>query len=134
MTDSLEDTANFSIPPMPTGTYSVQVITNGIASNPYSLTLSCSTLGIPTIGVVDNSISAYPNPGKGIFTFESSVISQQSSVEVYNILGEKVYSTFKIKNSTFKIDLEDQPSGVYCYRMLNNNGTLIGRGKLIIQK
>jgi len=134
MTDSLEDTATFIIPPMPTGVYSVQVIANGIASSPYNLTLTCTAIGVMDIEPTDNTISVYPNPGKGIFTFESSGLSKESSIEVYDMLGEKVYSILNITNSAFNIDLSDQPSGVYYYRVYINAHTLLGSGKLILEK
>ena len=72
---------------------------------------------------------------------ECSICSGQSSVvEVYNMLGEKVYSHYKITNpdnyreSNYQIDLSSQPNGVYLYRVITETGDLVGEGKLIIQK
>jgi hypothetical protein len=55
-------------------------------------------------------------------------------VEVYDILGEKVYSQFNNQQTTFNIDLSNQPNGVYFYRVISEDGNLFGEGKLIIQK
>ncbi len=46
MTDSLEDTAYFTIPTMPTGTYSVVLVANGNPSNRVLLTVPCVTTDI----------------------------------------------------------------------------------------
>ncbi|HTB06974.1 MAG TPA: T9SS type A sorting domain-containing protein [Bacteroidia bacterium] len=74
----------------------------------------------------------YPNPSNGKFTFQSSVVSRQLLVEVYNVLGEQVYSQYSLPNTQYQIDLSSQPSGVYFYRVLSDN-KFVGSGKLIIQ-
>lgn len=80
------------------------------------------------------AINLYPNPNNGVFTVQSSISSQQYSVEIYNILGELVYSKPNIQNPTFNIDISSQVNGVYLYRLTAINGELIDDGKLIIQK
>jgi hypothetical protein len=50
------------------------------------------------------------------------------------MLGEKVYSQFNIRNPTFNIDVSSQPNGIYLYRVLTTDKSLVGEGKLIIQK
>jgi len=79
-----------------------------------------------------NGVQIYPNPSSGIFTVKSSVNSNQLSVEIYNILGEKVQS-FITHNSEFSIDLSGQAKGIYVYRVFNQNGENISSGKLVIQ-
>jgi hypothetical protein len=85
-----------------------------------------------------SSVNVYPNPSGGMFTFAfrhaELVSASQTNVEVYNVLGEQVYSQFYIQNPTFNINLSNQPSGIYFYRIIDINGNLIGEGKLIIQK
>jgi uncharacterized repeat protein (TIGR03803 family) len=95
---------------------------------------SGSGLGIQNITANSSNISVYPNPSNGIFTLQSSVVSGQSSVDIYNVLGQQVYSKQAvIRNSQFVIEL-NQPSGVYLYRVIANSGEVIGEGKLVIQK
>jgi hypothetical protein len=63
--------------------------------------------------------------------------SGQWSVEVYNVLGQKVYSNLlpqTPKGALNAIDLSSQPNGIYFYRVITNEGSLLGEGKLIIQK
>jgi len=87
-------------------------------------------------GINDNSalIVVYPNPNNGQFTIESSV-GGASSVEIYNVLGEKVFtrdlSTIKGANT---ININNQPNGVYLYRVISDSGDLLGEGKITLQK
>jgi hypothetical protein len=59
------------------------------------------------------------------------------NIEIYNVLGEKVYSTNlpqTPKGALSDIDLSEQPNGVYFYRILSENGVLVGEGKLVVEK
>ncbi len=89
--------------------------------------------------IVSNSaeITVYPNPNNGLFSITLSnpeLVSSSQSIEVYNVLGEKIYSSLIIKNLLFTIDLRSKPGGIYFYRMLQTDGSVLGEGKLIIQK
>lgn len=90
--------------------------------------------GISNITPQKNNILLYPNPSNGEFILQWSVVSGQSSVEIYNMLGEKVYFQSNIQNSAFNINLSNQPNGIYLYRVTDESGNLIGNGKFIIQK
>lgn len=90
--------------------------------------------GVNEVKGENEMVKVYPNPSKGVFTLQSSEVSGQSSVEVYNVLGEKVYSQSNIQNSTFNINLSSQPASVYLYRVLSENGSLIGQGKLVVER
>ncbi len=90
----------------------------------------------------DNSLAniiIYPNPSKGIFTISlnhAELVSSLQTIEVYNVLGEKVYSQFlpaELRDS-FLLDLQSKPSGIYFYRIIADNGNFLGEGKLVIQK
>ena len=89
--------------------------------------------GISTI-VNNSSLNIYPNPSNGVFTFQASIVTSQLSVVIYNLLGEKVYSKLSIVNSPLSIDLRNLPNGIYLYRVIKKDGSLLGDGKLIIQK
>jgi len=124
--------------------------THGLASGPYNLDLRLTDswgnsvdalrnvtllpliLGISQISN-PTGITIYPNPSNGLFTIQSSVLSAQSSIEIYNTLGEKINQQLNITNSTFNIDLSDQPAGVYFYRITDYTGNTV-TGKLILEK
>jgi PKD repeat protein len=94
-----------------------------------------TTLAVNKISSPEGSVVLYPNPNNGEFTIQSSVVSQQWSVEVYNVLGEKVFTEIlRSAQNDNLIDLSAQPSGVYFYRVLKEDGSLAGSGKMIIQK
>ncbi|HXP51707.1 MAG TPA: choice-of-anchor tandem repeat GloVer-containing protein [Bacteroidia bacterium] len=77
----------------------------------------------------NNDIRVYPNPSYNIFYFETQ--NNESAVDIYNVLGEKVYSTFNIQHLTFSIDLSNEPSGIYIYKITDKSGMPIANGKLL---
>ena len=81
-----------------------------------------------------NSIKVYPNPSNGLFTFESSGVSFNAKIEIYNVLGEKVdNASLQRAQGDYQIDLRSQPPGIYLYRIVSEQGKLLSTGKLIIQ-
>lgn len=83
-------------------------------------------------------VNIYPNPSHGMFTIQPSTISQQGNVvEVYNMLGEKVYDAVlnqtSSKRDSYTINLSGNPSGIYLYRIITKKGELAASGKLIIE-
>ena len=93
-----------------------------------------TTAGID--GITGNSaqIVVYPNPNNGQFTIESSV-GGASSVEIYNVLGEKVFTgNLSTTKGTNTINIGNQPNGVYLYRVISESGDLLGEGKITLQK
>jgi hypothetical protein len=98
------------------------------------------TAGIGNISNNSENLILYPNPNNGQFAIKWSGASGQSSVEIYNMLGEKIYSkTFSAFipiaiGTQLSIDLSSQASGIYLYRVINESSSLAGEGKFIIQK
>lgn len=94
------------------------------------------TTGEEHAGDMKYETEVYPNPNRGQFIIEISneQLAISNRVEVYNMIGEKVFLQLSIVNYKLLIDLSGQPDGVYFYRILNNNGVVLGNGKLIIAK
>jgi hypothetical protein len=102
--------------------------------------------GVNEVKVESESVKVFPNPNNGVFTLQLSVpiaigISGQSSVEVYNMLGERVYSASlnpsqgATSSTTISLPFGESQSGagVYFYRVILENGDLVGEGKFVIQ-
>jgi uncharacterized repeat protein (TIGR03803 family) len=80
------------------------------------------------------TLKLFPNPNNGRFTIQSSVVSGESTVEIYNMLGERIHSTpLSIQNSTFNISISGQPAGIYMYRVITETGNLVSEGKFVIE-
>jgi len=101
---------------------------NGIAEfNP--------TLKITHPVVNNDSVNIFPNPNSGQFTVvcnRAFTASSQPLIEIYNILGEKVYSASLIDGTSI-INIENQPTGIYIYRITSAGSNLINSGKLVIE-
>jgi trimeric autotransporter adhesin len=83
---------------------------------------------------ISDSINVFPNPNNGQFTVVCNskiVASSQATIEIYNILGEKIYSANLMDGNT-NINLGKQAAGIYIYRISTSEGNLINPGKLMI--
>ncbi|MGP8217153.1 MAG: T9SS type A sorting domain-containing protein [Bacteroidia bacterium] len=126
--------------------YSVDFINGPWYNSPYPGSLMVRPLlgsphgpaSVNTINQPTGEISLYPNPSTGKFTVQSSDISGQLSVDVYNVLGEKVYSSIANRhqptaNSQMEIDLENQPDGFYLVQITDQKGETTFK-KLLISR
>jgi len=78
----------------------------------------------------ENNFTIFPNPNKGIFSIQQLSNSTTQSIEIFNILGEKIYSGFN-KNNISTIDISSSPKGLYYVKL--NDGTNITSRKIIVQ-
>ena len=109
-------------------------------------------LGIDNLTSISTSINVSPNPSHGIFTIRfnhsenarpDESFGRVSGVEIYNVMGERVLkqilrSTQPARTGTGgddkTIDLSGQPNGVYFYRVLREDGSVLGSGKVVVEK
>ncbi len=94
-----------------------------------------------TVSSTDNlrdkseELSVYPNPNNGNFTFQWVGTQHVVSIEIYNMLGEKVHSnSYQLLAKSYQLDLSSQPNGVYLYRVLGEDGSLVGEGKVVVER
>lgn len=88
---------------------------NNIALARYTL----ENLSIDNIG--KSVVKLYPNPVKDIVNLEFSEDVQDSKVEVFNTLGQKV-KEFTVSGITQNLNISELTQGMYLFR-INNNGT-----------
>ena len=90
---------------------------------------------VPGLGVnelvLNDDISVYPNPADGQFTVESSEFRVQS-LEIYNVFGEKVYST-TMNEERLIINFSAQPSGMYFMKCTSDENKIFVT-KILIEK
>lgn len=90
-----------------------------------------------TTGIEENnnnfSPTIYPNPTTGIFQLTTDNIqSAKLELEIYNLLGEKVYMATKTNVGTnYIIDISNQPKGIYFVKIYD--GDKIYSNKIVVQ-
>lgn len=101
---------------------------------------NCSPPNPCVVGIQENTTnnitSIFPNPNNGEFTIEVNDgidTSNNNTIEIYNMLGEIVFGT-KLNSSTTRIDISNNASGIYLYRVISETGSLVSEGKFVIQK
>jgi hypothetical protein len=95
----------------------------------------CGVESVNDIVAPENSVQVYPNPNNGVFTIEEQGISNKEYIEVYNMLGERVYrQPLRQAQGDNHIDLSNNADGVYLYRIITETGELVSEGKVIIQR
>ena len=77
-------------------------------------------LGIEEINGNSNNISAYPNPTTDQITFSLPQNTTIKTVEIYNLLGEKIYT----QNTVNSISLSHLENGVYIIKIIDEKGNI----------
>ena len=67
-----------------------------------------------------SSVSVFPNPSNGTFTI--SAASPINTIEIYNVLGEIVYTETAAATDNKQVNLSGQPAGIYLVQVLLANG------------
>ncbi|MFT5168835.1 MAG: hypothetical protein ACI8P3_004080, partial [Saprospiraceae bacterium] len=74
----------------------------------------------------DPEIILYPNPSADKITFEVREISDEMSLDIYDLSGAKIMSR-SYETTLFTIDIQTLAAGVYAYRLKNGETTLTGK-------
>jgi hypothetical protein len=90
-------------------------------------------------GIKENAlatVSLFPNPCTGLFELRFQNFSRNSEIEIYNILGEKIYVSTLINIGTTsmvtEIDLSNEPKGVYLYKIVLQRESVLS-GKIVVE-
>ncbi len=68
-------------------------------------------------------INIYPNPSSGVFTIHSQ--EKLNSIEIFNVTGERIYHAQGDMPSAMKLDINDQPAGIYFIRIKSKTSSII---------
>jgi hypothetical protein len=98
-----------------------------------SVRLDDINITMSPVGIKDNAATAvvgvFPNPNAGVFTV--SAVENNSSVEVYSVLGENVFSSKLVKGYN-TVDLSTVAAGTYVVKVKSATATTTKR--IVINK
>ncbi len=110
------DTTLFTLPVgLPYGSYSLAIIANGISSDTTTFVNQPCISGISSIEMATDLLIS-PNPASDQLMITN--ITDKTSINIYNSLGELVYT--KETESNLTIDINKLPTGVYTVTASNN--------------
>ncbi|MCC7297412.1 MAG: T9SS type A sorting domain-containing protein, partial [Bacteroidia bacterium] len=69
----------------------------------------------------------YPNPSTGMVNIEATAGTKIQTVEVFNLLGEKMTVTVKTTENTGTMEMGDVSNGVYLVKVTTTSGTITRR-------
>jgi len=85
---------------------------------------SAHIVGLNQLNVDNGELSVYPNPTKGQATILSKGALKMEKIEVYNILGQQVYSADADSKDKHSLDLDRLASGVYTIQVFTDKGNV----------
>ncbi len=92
----------------------------------------CQTTAAINPVAASRTVQVYPNPTGGIINLSVDNLQAESTVRIYNLMGERVYQSV-LTNGKNEIDLTGAAKGVYFYRLAGGNGESVASGSLVVQ-
>jgi hypothetical protein len=87
-------------------------------------TLGAHIVGIHQINVSNDALNVYPNPTAGSATIAVNGDLKMEKVEVYNVLGQVVYTKKTDSPTKHNLDLGALASGIYTIQVYTDKGTV----------
>jgi hypothetical protein len=101
--------------------------------NLFDSTSFCISTSVASIDDKDSMLEVFPNPSSGNITVRyNGSLSVRSSVQIFNSIGELVFSeTFSPNQTELKIDRLNLPAGYYVLKFHNDSNLIVK--KIIVQ-
>lgn len=93
---------------------------------------AATTSDVKSLNDYSNS-EIYPNPNNGAFTLKFETIIPNSSLEIYNMLGQRIYQSVLNNSDENQINLTNPKAGVYLYRVYSPDGNISSEGKFMVK-
>lgn len=119
------------VSPVANTNYVLTATNDGLCFPTTNITVSVTACPIGVTELSNQNAIIYPNPSNKIINVDFSSIQTNSSIELFNSIGELVLVE-KLENKENVINIENLQSGIYIYRILTGK-TPIKNGKLIKQ-
>jgi hypothetical protein len=78
--------------------------------------------------IENKEIKIYPNPTTNNFTIQNATLN--GIVNIFNMQGSKVFNK-KLTVKSENISIEQLSNGIYFYQITDNDGNILGQGKVI---
>jgi len=85
------------------------------------------------VGIQDHEatrgISIFPNPSTGRFTLLMlpDIVKTETSIYIYNVLGEVIYEIKNISKPYLDIDISAYPKGIYFIEVMQGEDILVSK-------
>jgi hypothetical protein len=79
----------------------------------------------------NNGLLIFPNPASDRLIISTDGLTQNFGIEIFNIFGQRVYSTEARQTESIKLNVSDWPSGPYIVRVTTGNHT--GNSTIIVK-
>ncbi len=94
-----------------------------------------SPANLKELGLNNSKTLIFPNPFTNFTTIsfsEEITLDENTTFELYDILGNKVKTVDKIQENNFKLERGSLSNGIYIFKV-NQEGRIISTGKLTVQ-
>jgi hypothetical protein len=103
------------------------LVDDGVATNGVMLTVinTPAPTGISNTTLNAANLIAYPNPAKDFVTVDwKNFNGKVTGIQLYNVVGEKVYNSESINGSNMKIPVSQLSAGTYILHLITDAGTI----------
>ena len=85
-----------------------------------NLTGTC-TLGLESVDTIGDNFTIFPNPASTNLNIRLQAVEENTTLEVYNAIGQVVIPAQKINTTSFELNVSSLTKGVYFLKISNDN-------------